>query len=89
MRGGCEGARGAQKRRKRKRERWILSAEAGPTTIQAARRTHACDHYGAATEEPWWAVTSTCARRPLRAGEPAAHNCSHDRGRKTARSLTK
>jgi hypothetical protein len=67
----------------------MLRAEAGPTTIQAARRTHARDHYGVATEEPWRAITSTCTRCPLRAGDPAAHNCGHDRGRKTARSLTK
>jgi hypothetical protein len=33
----------------------------------ATGRTHACYHYGAATEEPRRVVTSACPRRPLRA----------------------
>jgi hypothetical protein len=40
---------------------------ADPTTTEMARRVHACDHYSAATEEPWRAVTSACPRHPLRA----------------------
>jgi hypothetical protein len=49
------------------RRRRALNAEAGPITTGAARRTHARDHYGAATEEPRRAVTSAHPRLPLSA----------------------
>jgi hypothetical protein len=35
-----------------------LHQRAGPTTTETARRVHARDYYGAATEEPWRAIMS-------------------------------